>query len=161
MWIARRIDDFCVRAHGRLWIWILAAVILLALQLQSISARRTIGPPSHEEVATTWVGLSEDELYLFRIVLTPDGNGSVGYVFAQNEPRVFRVSSWTYRAGLVSIEIASEDKDWDGLLEGEVNPVRMTLSMSGHDWSFPIFLRREAELETRWRSLKTRMADPN
>lgn len=112
-----------------------------------------------EEVATTWVGLSADERYLVRLVLREDRTGTGGYVFLDEEPRTFAISSWSYDAGQIEIEALppSGAPSWVRPMAGSVLGVTMHLKASGKDWKVEFILRREEELEQRWNLLKQQM----
>lgn len=143
-------------------IWGFLVAVFLSSHSHSLLARKIVGPPTREEVATTWIGVSEDELYLFRLVLYSEGEGSIGYVFAQDKPTIYPISSWHYENGAIEIDTDFPPgiEDWKGPLKGEVTPRDMTLQMSGQGWSRSIFLRREAEFESRWLALKASMPAP-
>ena len=112
-----------------------------------------------DEVATTWVGISADEHYLVRLVLREDRTGSGGYAFLDEEPRIFRISSWAYDSGRIKIEAVppSGPPSWVRPMEGAVLGVTMHLKASGRDWQVDLVLRREAELKQRWDLLKLEM----
>jgi hypothetical protein len=59
-----------------------------------------------EEVARVWVGVTEDEAYLLRLSLSPGGIGQAGYVYADSEPKVARITSWSYHSPTIVITIA-------------------------------------------------------
>lgn len=124
-------------------------------------------PLTREEVAQTWVGLSEDELYLVRVDLAEDGLGSAGYVFAQEEPRLFRITSWKYVGDRVEIVLSSpllssphEQSLEVPRLAGKLIGNSMALTMEGRDWSRRLNLRPEADLEQRWSRLRQAMPSP-
>jgi len=146
----------------RLLAWILALVFLAfgVFCNQTTLARKVIGPPTLEQVATTWVGLSEDELYFFRIVLDLESmSGRIGYIFAEDEACVFDISAWTYESGVIEIDaqFPPGSESWEGLLRGSVNPQGMKLKMSGRHWSRFLHLRQEGKIENSWRALKKEM----
>ena len=138
---------------------IVSGALVVVMSAHPAFASKKIGPPPLEEVASTWVGLSKNELYLFRLFLTLDGKGSVGYVFLDQEPRILALSSWQYSRGRIEIEAEFKPgaEKWDGPMIGSVNHREMTLRISGKGWSRSISLRREAELERRWLALKSDM----
>ena len=137
---------------------LLVAVLLVSPSPQLAVAKK-VGPPTRDSVAAAWIGLSEDELYLFRVVLALEGGGSVGYVFVDEEPNVFVISSWRYDSGRIAIEVEFPpgSESWKGPLAGSVSARAMKLRMSGKGWSRSILLRRESELEGRWLALKSKM----
>ena len=152
------------------WMWLKqrapghrsAGVALLGFALLvsgTAQGRKVVGPPSRESVADVWVGLSEDELYLFRVALSADGTGTIGFVFAGGDAVVYSISGWRYSKGNIEIDtdFASEERDWDGPLLGSVNDRAMTLKMSGKGWSRQLSLRREARLESAWVALRQAM----
>lgn len=144
--------------HLTLLILVFAVGALIAMPSANW-ARKRGKPMPLEEVATTWVGLSTDEHYLVRLVLREDRTGTGGYVFLTEEPRTFRISSWSYDTGQINIEAVPPDgaPSWVRPMEGSVLGVTMHLKASGKDWKVELILRREAELEQRWNLLKQQM----
>jgi len=122
-------------------------------------ARKRGRPMPFEEVATTWVGLSASEQYLVRLVLEEDRTGTGGYTFLDEEPRTFRISSWSYDAGRIEIEPVppAGPPSWVSSMQGSILGLTMHLEASGDDWKINFVLRREAELEQRWNLLKRQM----
>jgi hypothetical protein len=56
-----------------------ALIAALILGSASTYASKKMRPLTRAEVAGAWVGISEDELYIFRISLAGDGKGSGAY----------------------------------------------------------------------------------
>ncbi len=115
---------------------------------------------TQEEVAQVWVGLTEDELDLFRLDLRRDGTGSGGVVFVSKEAIVFRISSWRYEGKRIEILLATADaaKTSFAKLKGELVGTEMELTISGKGWKQRLSLRQENVLERRWLSLKQAMS---
>jgi hypothetical protein len=135
------------------------SLALLPLSRALVSADKRMRPLTHEEVAQPWIGLSEDELYVLRVDLRQDGTGVGGYVFAQEEPQLFRVVSWQYdgtRVQLVTEPLSNSATAFHkvtGTLEG----VAMELSLKGRGWQRKVHLRQEVDLEQRWERLRSSM----
>ena len=70
-----------------------AVVLATAVFCQPSKVGRLL---TRDEVATTWVGLTEDELYVVRISLRQPDGGLVGYSFLDDPPIVLKVGSWAY-----------------------------------------------------------------
>ena len=117
--------------------------------------------PRKSEVATTWVGLSEDGHYLLRLILREDGSGDGAYVFLDGEPAAFHLR-WDYEGGRIVLKINRSDvaPSLPGGLMGEVGDV-MSVVAQGPDWRLRFCLRKEELLETRWRRLVTAMSLPS
>lgn len=134
---------------------VLAASAIIFAPLAFCRNAKVGRPLTHQEVATTWVGLSEDELYLVRILLFDKGQGLVGYAFQDDTPIVFRVDSWKYDPNVESnIQFVFSSRQGSVVkLSGDVVGVRMELTISQGDWKRHVTLRRESDLERRWRRL--------
>jgi hypothetical protein len=115
--------------------------------------------PSHEEVATVWVGWSTDDLYFLRLALMPDGSGQGGYAFFGEEPQQFRISSWKYNQGRIEIrpEPPMTPNSWVSPLHGNLVGLSLKIKASGKDWKISFDLRRESDLELAWSGVKRRM----
>jgi hypothetical protein len=111
-------------------------------------------------MAQSWIGLSADENYIFRIDLALDGTGRGAYVFADGPPHLLRISLWKYDGK--SIEITAIGPDWrsqdDKPIKGLVRGSRMQLLISGRDWEIRLEMRRQADIEPRFEKLKQAMA---
>lgn len=136
---------------------VLLAVVLLTTS--SVDASKKIRPLTHAEVSRVWAGISEDELYIFRLSLAPEGGGFGAYSFVDDAPRIFRISAWEYEPP--SIRITIEPTDQSSLvasqLKGTIEGVRMHLRMTGKGWSRSLTFRREEDLVDRWSRVKDAM----
>lgn len=72
-----------------------AGAMILFVGIRLESAPKLGRLLSREEVPTTWIGFSEDELYMFRITLEKSGRGKVAYGFLEERPTVLMVTSWS------------------------------------------------------------------
>lgn len=137
-----------------------SCLLILVLSTLAASSEKRMKPLSREELSRTWIGLSEDELYLVRLRLDSSGAGQVGYLFGEELPRIFRVRSWTCDGDQISIPLApmNEASLEVPTLSGAVIGASMKLSMKGSGWSRRVELRLEDSLEQRWSKLKKEMA---
>jgi hypothetical protein len=135
-------------------------VIWLVLTAQPLFPSKKVPPSTRAEVAQTWIGITEDELYLFRLELHLDGTGLGAYVYVDEEPHVFRVASWTIDQYEVAIKVS--DMGWSrnhvGELKGKVVGYQMNLLIGGHDWHRRLWLRPERPLQLKLDQLKTATA---
>lgn len=142
--------------------WAALVVSLTLLGGSPAGASKKMRPLTQAEVSQAWVGISEDELYIFRISLSAEGGGGGAYAFADSDPRPFRISSWKYKPP--SILITMEPVDRSPLvadrLVGEISGIRMNLVMSGKGWSRSLTFRREDVLLRRWSRIKEAMPRP-
>lgn len=137
------------------------------------AAAKKARPLSREEVATVWIGLSEDELYLLRLSLRADGTGQAAYVFVDSEAKVAPITAWSYDPGYeprvwewfggkssrIEITISGDStfKKLEGTLGAEPS---MTLRAAGPDWELRLVFRREQDLVPRWQHLRRSMEIP-
>jgi len=138
----------------------LACALLVTVSLGSEQKR--IRPLSRDAVAQTWIGISEDELYLFRLVLSPDGTGRGAYVFGDDAPRSFAIASWTYDSKRVSMfaDAGGDTERRVTRLDGTLTGVAMDLTVSGDGWSRRLRMRPERGLQDKWEKLKALQAEP-
>lgn len=145
------------------WLLLLAmagvSLALLLLGVAPAKASKKMRALTHSEVSQVWVGISEDELYIFRLYLADDGGGYGAYSFLDNEAQVFRVSNWKYEPPLIRINIAPTNNSTlvTNRLSGKLTGVRMHLRMSGAGWSRSLSFRREDALLGRWNRVKAGM----
>ncbi len=114
---------------------------------------------TRDEVATVWVGLSEDELYVFRIALRMDGTGELGYIFLVGEPHVLPLVTWRYDSPSIALDVERLSRNKFGIdrLAGRIVGTSMRITVEGKDWGRRLQLRREAGLEGSWNKLRAAM----
>lgn len=116
---------------------------------------------TRDEVATTWVGLTEDELYVVRISLRQPSGGLVGYSFLDDPPIVLKVGSWAYdpkgSSRLTIVPAPGQTRSVE--LSGDVVGVQMELTISQGGWHRKVSLRQENEWRQRWRRLVDAMGE--
>jgi hypothetical protein len=136
--------------------WVSVALVLAsspqAAPLPGENPKKVI-PLSQGEVATAWIGISDNGLYMLRLALRRDGTGAGAYMFLDNEPVVFQLS-WQYEKGRIQVKVTAPGAapDLAGGLIGNVASV-MRLEANGPDWRIRFSLREEELLERRWRRL--------
>ena len=144
---------------GRI-VLIVFAMLLLANRSPTCADKKP-RPLTLEEIAQTWVGISEDELYLVRMSLNRDGTGQGAYVFQDEPPMVFRVVSWKYDQKSIEIVVLPQESGKgfleSGHMSGSVMGYAMTLGISGHRWKLKLNMRPEAVFERRWEETKSAM----
>lgn len=140
------------------WLFI-GALALAILDCSAAPSKKRGRLLKYDEVAQTWIGVSEDELCLLRLSLNEDGKGFGAYSFLDQEPHVFPIPDWTYKAAKIYVAVEPTDSShWKiDPLRGSVMGDAMQLTMSGEGWSRSFTLRREEELLRRWNSLREAM----
>lgn len=141
-----------------------AILVLLLLALLTASgstwARKRVRPLPRAEVATTWLGISSDELYRVRLTLLPDGTGVGAFTFADDPARVFTISEWNYDdAGRITIQAVPPpgEPSWVRPMNGIQVGLRLELRAKGEDWKLSFILWREAEVLEHWNRLREAM----
>ncbi len=133
----------------------LTLILVAAIAVAGIAGEKPkkVVPPTQIEVATTWIGLSEDGHYMLRLLLHRDGTGDGAYVFLDNNPTVFHLR-WEYQKGQIVVTVKEPDAapDVAGGFVGGVAGV-MRIETKGTDWRISFSLRKESEIEARWRRL--------
>jgi hypothetical protein len=116
---------------------------------------------TRSEVATTWVGISEDELVLVRLTLRAPDGGQIAYSFLDAPPDVSEISSWNYepkKNSTLRLLLGDQgNRSLQPALGGSVVGVRMQLVLVEGDWQRTVTLRREGELVYRWNLLREAM----
>jgi hypothetical protein len=147
--------------------------LLLAVVFASSSVAKKERPPSREEIATVWVGLSDDELYLLRLVLRPDGTGQAGCVFVDGNPQTAPITRWTYDPGAAPrvweftggreprlvITVGGGDFAFHHLA-GTATGQDLLLEGTDPGWKHRVTLRSEQDLHAKWELLRRAMTEP-
>lgn|SRR5215203_492253 len=133
-------------------------VLLWAFSAAGEAAEKRGRLLSRDEVSTTWIGITEDELYLVRLELLTSGEAAVAYNFLDEPPHVLRGMAWRYDPNRGSSIWVGPTGSGAGLsLRGDILGVKMDLVIAERDWSRKVTLRREAEFESRWKRLRDAM----
>jgi hypothetical protein len=138
-------------------------LIALLFWIAPTNASKKMRPLTVAEVSRVWIGISEDEHYIFRLSLTADGKGFGAYSYLDNEPRLFQISTWQFEPPSIYIKLkpATQAALVADQLKGEVSGMRMQLRMSGKGWSRSVSFRREEDLVERWERVKDAMRQVN
>lgn len=136
-----------------------AIVCLLLVGVPLASTQKRMRPLTLEEVAQTWVGISEDELDCLRLVLAVDGTGRGAYVFTDSQAQRFEITSWKYDSKRMTIVATTLDHSERHIetLSGTVVGWAMELTMAGEGWKRKVSLRPERDLQVKWEKLKKAM----
>ena len=129
------------------------ALLLVCAATEGVQKRVRV---TREQVAKVWVGLSEDELHMIRLILKPEGDGQGALSFMNEKPCRFRISSWSYEEGQVEITLATpSDECASGTtLRGKIHGSALQLTMARQGWRRRASLRREEDLLDRWLVMK-------
>ena len=149
--------------RNRLFLPVLAILLLATTCSPAGFARKQAKPPTLEQVSQVWTGWSKDNLYLVRLALLSNGKGMGGYTFLGEEPRTFQINSWKYGAGQIEISPVKPQgqASWVSPLRGTVNGFTMELTASGDGWDIAFSLRPEAEWEEKLKKIRAEMAQGN
>lgn len=133
-----------------------SALLFLASSTEAAVKRR---PITRERVAKVWIGFSEDELYMIRLNLKPEGDGLGAFSFVSEEPCVFSIHSWSYQKGKVEITLETPLKEcMSGItFRGEIQGNAFEVTMKDHSWKRKASLRREEDLVVQWQRLRAAM----
>jgi len=132
---------------------------LLILCSPVLSAEKKARPLDRDDVAQVWLGWSDSAVFVYRLDLRSDGTGLGAYMFSEEAPQLFRITSWTYKAGNIDMIAIPPPGQPRGVerLRGVIRGVEMKLTMSGPGWQERLILRREKDLQPRWEQLKEAM----
>jgi len=137
----------CGRAFNRdLRAGTAALVSLLLVGVPLASTQKRMRALTREEVAQTWVGISEDE-HCLRLDFAMDGTGRGASVFADSPAQSFEITSWKYDSKRMTIVATALDQSARHIttLNGTVLGWVMELTMAG--------------LQGKWEKLKEAMPD--
>jgi hypothetical protein len=135
---------------------LIAFIILFTASVKGYTKRTKI---LREHLVGTWIGLTEDELQMIRLILSSDGKGVIGFSFLDERPCVFRVTSWVYDKGTIDIDLEEStarcpiDRGFEGVARGSA----IELTVKGQQWKRKASLRREEELIKRLNRIEAEM----
>jgi hypothetical protein len=137
-----------------------AALAFLLLSTPSEASAKKIPVRSRAGIAQPWIGVTEDELSIFRLDLHMDGGGLGAYVYLDGTPHLFNIKSW--KIDRYSIEIDCTGIDWaedaNATLRGKVVGDKMELSVRDKSWHRKLLLRPESSIEPKLDKLREQMA---
>lgn len=131
--------------------------ILSATSLEGAGKRALI---HRSDIVGTWIGLTTDELQMVRLMLAPDGKGTLGSSFLAEEPCVVRIASWTFDKGEITLVFddsparCPREPELHGVARGSA----LELILRGAGWKRMASLRKEDGLANRWQRLKAAMS---
>jgi len=116
-------------------------------------------PVTAPELAGTWVGLTEDGIYYFRIELEAHGKGRCAYVYHHDKATLLAIDEWSTEAGKIKVRPSPIDPDPNQIasISGSAHASIIDASVLGKGWRRNLVLRREDDLELRARLAKDRM----
>ena len=139
---------------------IVGVLSVLSLAGLGAPAAKKMPAPRREELATAWVGVTEDDLYMLRLDLANDGGGRLAYAFVDSEPRVFPVQRWTLTDRTIAFSVGPDHSGPGTVLRGQgrASGAALSLVLEGPDWSRHAEFRRESAFEKRWNGLRQVMS---
>lgn len=126
---------------------------------------RKSNPTPRESMVGTWIGLTEDEAYFYRLTLEEDGTGVCGtYFFYAGKISFYRIR-WTYLVGKhaygdLKVEVENDAPEHRGdlvTLSGKASHWRLLLTAHGKRWSRELLLWNEATFERAREELEQRI----
>jgi hypothetical protein len=161
MWITRKL--FGSSEKTNLMKNLMLFLLIFTLVTSSVSSTEAADKRvriQRNDLVGTWIGLTSDELQMVRLTLNPDGAGSLGYSYLEKDPCIYRVASWVFKQGNIELKLGhlgmscALDREFRGVVSGNA----LELTIQGKGWKRSASLRREENLEDRWRMLKNAMA---
>jgi hypothetical protein len=135
---------------------------LFVILASAMPMAKRMPPPTKEALVGPWVGLSEDETYAFRLELKLDGGGRLGYLFAEEEPKILPIASWAISGREIEMSIAPTEPNAPGAIstaKGHATTFALSLTIGGTGWKRRVELRREHDIERKWNLLRQGMSD--
>jgi len=157
MTMPSRLEHFAAKASISRVVLALVASFILHPPVDAGNKRVAI---TRDDVAGVWVGLTTDHVELIRLELALDGDGEVGYLFADEQPCILRLQTWSFNRGKVGIELGDprrcgHGREFSAVVAGNL----LELTIRGDDWKRRAWLKKEAPLVRRWEKLRAAMAD--
>lgn len=107
------------------------------------------------DLARTWIGLTSDELFMFRILLREDSTGIIAYSYLDQEPCIQKIASWHYEKGELSLtpQRLAADCAIGKQFSAEARGGHLYLRVEDRGWRRVAILRSEMEFINRWKRL--------
>ena len=123
-------------------------------------ATERVPHPKVEEIADTWIGFNEDDLYYYRLNLNTNGNGICASTFVRDPAKLYRVTEWTLDNYAIEIKLEPVDPKAEPIwMKGETAGLHLDLMSGGKElkWKRKIKLYRESDVIKAHERVKTRM----
>ena len=135
----------------RFWLFTLVLVFALLSGMHFLAAEKRARLLTRQELYDTWFGVTDNDLYLIRCNLSDGDKGLFAMMFLDADIKVFKIDSWAYDKGRVSINLEPKGLTVVGIkkVAGDIQGEMLHLLISGKDWSQLVLLRREGPLEKR------------
>ena len=130
----------------------LASFLSLLISCQAFAKVRPLG---RSDIAKAWIGLSSDDLFMFRVALRDNGSGAIAFSYLDQEPCVLVIQSWEFKSGKISLtperERAACAREFQ--FEAKASGRALTLEVRNKRWKRMATLRPEKDFIDRWKRL--------
>ena len=138
-------------------------MLLIALTALSCwnATPKQMRTPDLSDLSGVWLGISEDEIYSFRMRLASDGSGDLASLFLDDVVKVVPISSWRLQDRQLTVVIStSETNVLVDRLRGQARTSGLSLVAEGQRWKRRVEFRRESDVQLRLMKLSSAMGHP-
>jgi len=106
----------------------------------------------------SWVGISDGDVFTYRLELDRAGTGMFGFQFTDGTPRLYRISAWHLDGRQLEFALHPTPSSLEPVsLKGAVARTRILIWIAGVDWKNRIEMWNEGKVLPRVLSLREAM----
>ena len=141
-----------------IYLYIAAGVALIAVLTSCVSKRPSY--PTVDNIAHTWIGFNEDDLYYYRLTLNTNGTGICANTFVNDPARLYSVTHWTLNGYNIDISLKPIDANAEPIwMKGKTAGGRLNLEIGGKTlkWKRKLKMYIESDVHDKYEKVKARM----
>jgi hypothetical protein len=104
-----------------------------------------------EDVAGTWIGPGDGQLYYYRLQLSPDDSGILAWTYLRESVSLFRITQWKIEHNTIYLRVVqvSGIEAQVKSIEAKVVSYGLELQINGQGWNEKGTLMREDDVKVR------------
>ncbi len=145
-----------ISSKRRLLLGIAALLAVFSVGVWAYHKWAAAKPPA--AVVGSWIGVSDGDVFTYRLVLESQGTGAFGFQLTDQSPDLYTISAWGLNANRLRFQLQATPSASEVVsLEGSVAGTRLLLVVTGRDWKHRVEMCNEQKFFPRIVSLRNAM----
>lgn len=132
--------------------------VLLVVGVSVFLCKQWVAPRDPGPLEGNWVGISDGDVFIYRLVLNRGGSGVFGFQLADENPDLYRITNWHSEGRKVTFRVASTPYSSELVsIDGSLSGTRIALRVVGDNWNHRVEMWKEDKVLPRILSLREAM----